>query len=805
VFVAFKPNQIKSAEWNTGEFGGTDDIRFSAKKLPDVAGYESSFALAKDKKWRISKELKVALQSRLKRHAKDAGVILYDDHEYLVSVGVSDAMFALSQNPNAVGWYDEKTRKALAITSLMHPELSSDEDARFAYTWILATTSNGQKVDKNFEYAENVYSEFKRTGSMPTDWEYGQAQKSINKSLALFNTLRDRWGSDNLRKFMQTNFTVGEIGGLDNKIIPKGEHVDVTVKGAAIIGPKIGNGFFSNLYGFFDALTMDRWLVRTWGRWTGTLIENNEMLTYAAQRRVTSAIIDVAINPESRLALSKLIGKQISFSSDPDDIAKLVQKASMLPKNRELMNSLDGGSELRLAGNSLANYLDGQKEAPQGPGERKKIRGIFTDILNIVRENDQYKDLTMADLQAVLWYAEKRLYENSKDDVEIDEDGENVGYEDSEAPDYANAAANLARAKGIDEQKIAKILGGNPKRFNGSGGLNEVQRKDFIKMALLEKDARDPALAKVVFEVAPHPGTIAAKAWNQLNPHYQKVVSDRVIETVIAKVLKKHNLEDSILIGQTGSYENDTNQSYALALKGTKEALVVMNEVGYVLGQKEMMAISPKKIPGMDQRSAVVVDIGSKTAKQVDSIYQKLRKLKVKGEQIVGGQSTMNGQMFILNFTDMSKEDYGLLIDKHLGGKYNVHGHDVFSAFPSFEDYNYGIQKRNSKGNGKAVREWLDSLRDEAADIIREELSLGDTEVRFSSRDSGPSTGRNPSDGAAVRQAIHYGNRPGLSYLTGSSSGTGIKGAEQERLNKPGTDPRIKRRVYFYLPTEGGP
>ena len=45
-----------------------------------------------------------------------------------------------------------------------------------------------------------------------------------------------------------------------------GEGKDTLVRGASILGAKIGNGFFSNLYGNFDALTMDRWLMRTVGR-----------------------------------------------------------------------------------------------------------------------------------------------------------------------------------------------------------------------------------------------------------------------------------------------------------------------------------------------------------------------------------------------------------------------------------------------------------------------------------------------------------------------------------------------------------
>lgn len=44
---------------------------------------------------------------------------------------------------------------------------------------------------------------------------------------------------------------------------------------------------------------------------------------------------------------------------------------------------------------------------------------------------------------------------------------------------------------------------------------------------------------------------------------------------------------------------------------------------------------------------------------------------------------------------------------------------------------------------------------------------------------------------------IHYSHNANLKSLSGSSSGTGIKGAEQERL-KDAKDDRIKKRSYFY-------
>lgn len=49
----------------------------------------------------------------------------------------------------------------------------------------------------------------------------------------------------------------------------------------------------------------------------------------------------------------------------------------------------------------------------------------------------------MSDLQALLWYPEKRLYDSSK----APEGEESRGYADDEAPDYANAARKLVEAR----------------------------------------------------------------------------------------------------------------------------------------------------------------------------------------------------------------------------------------------------------------------------------------------------------------------------------------------------------------------
>lgn len=57
-------------------------------------------------------------------------------------------------------------------------------------------------------------------------------------------------------------------------------------------------------------------------------------------------------------------------------------------------------------------------------------------------------------------------------------------------------------------------------------------------------------------------------------------------------------------------------------------------------------------------------------------------------------------------------------------------------------------------------------------------------------------------EGSVSALGVHFSNAPGLPALSGSAFGRGIRGAEQERLSRA-TDPRIKRRVYFYVMKPG--
>lgn len=483
IFVVFDPRQVKSADYNNGEFSdSTGDLRKSAERkaipesVDEVTNVDAAFKFAQSRVFATNRDFKLELQQRALDAAKAARVTLDErdarTEDYLVRVGERDARSGLRDNANAVGWYNEKVSKALAILGLIHPELKTNPEARFAFTWALAVTSNGQKVGKNFELAEMVYQIYKDTGRMPTDIKAGQTQGPINDALGLFNDLRKAWGMEALMDFMVNKDTVKSIQASSGVDI-SGEGMNTEVYGAAILGPKIGNGFFMNLYGQFDQLTMDRWLMRTWGRWTGTLVENDRKNIKISRERLTG-LIKLLDGPQ-RKEFEQVIGARLSVSKI-DEVAKTIQKASAKPKLRERMNEIGKlspelraaldeilgeakknakrdslGGELRKLGNNLAKYLDGQKEAPAGSKERDFIRKVFGRVLANLKS--EMPDITMADLQAVLWYPEKRLYDAAK----ADDENVESGYADDEAPDYANAAADLASQKGVPADKIAQV------------------------------------------------------------------------------------------------------------------------------------------------------------------------------------------------------------------------------------------------------------------------------------------------------------------------------------------------------------
>lgn len=409
--------------------------------------------------------------------------------KYLSDVLTKEAFNAIESHPEAIGWYDEKTQSALAAISTIHPEIATDMEARGAFILPLAVMSNGNKVDKNFELAEQQYNTFKKTGRFNPEGDFGAQQAGIRKSLRLINGLLDNGVTmKELNDFLTSKHKAGDLKyrKKDGKLgdLVSGELSGEDVFGAVILGPKIGNGFYMNLWGEFGQLTMDRWFMRTWGRLTGTLINRDKELISNGKLRVNEAIKNIKSDKEALSILKSIIGPISGLSVS--DIANKIEKVSAKKNLRNELSLNSKTDELRKAGNGLAKLLRGEKEAPSTGEERKFIREVFSDVQGRL-EGEYGIDITMADLQAVLWYPEKILYESFKEGESFEDASE--GYTEDSAPDYFNAAKKLALKSGATNEQINQAVSAGRRdsaertggRDTGTGETTSSDNQEVLK------------------------------------------------------------------------------------------------------------------------------------------------------------------------------------------------------------------------------------------------------------------------------------------------------------------------------------
>ena len=447
-----------------------DDTKFDmeppALQIPEIVRGEttnimmpndlgSAFTFARDNNFRTGRDLKLELQQRSLDRQKEEGIDLTQVNEEnvprLEDHVFNDAIEALKNNENAIGWYDRTVTKALETLGEIYPEILTNPENKLQFIWALAVTSNGTKVDKNFELAADAYDHLQRTGVFPTDIGIGTAAKAINGGLAQYHTMLTKFQGDHqaLADFMIGQLPVRDVEQQYGVKI-SGEGKDTLVRGASVLGPKIGNGFFANLYGHFDALTMDRWLMRTVGRMRGSLVKVNRPMVKQKQSEMGDIISNASTDQLKQLrAYLKPSGIPVTKNmpvQQKNDLAAYIARQSTDKSWREGLNNIS--NDMRLVGNALALYLDGQVEAPAGAKERTFIRDVFKQALDRLNDDPRVSrvsnaGLTMSDLQALLWYPEKRLYDTAKAPA----GEESRGYSDDEAPDYANAARKLVEAR----------------------------------------------------------------------------------------------------------------------------------------------------------------------------------------------------------------------------------------------------------------------------------------------------------------------------------------------------------------------
>lgn len=427
--------------------------------------------------------------------------------EYLTDAYVAETLQAISLFPSALGWYDRKIRVALSVLGGIYPELDPNspkynKDSEVLMKIALAITSNGLKVNLNFVEADKQYQHYLKHGKFSTEFGSGQAKTVMNQSFAFINKVLENMSVSDLMKFMEMRVRAGDLkyrksdGSLGE--LASGFLADDVVFGSSILGPKIGNGYFMNLMGNFDTPTMDRWFYRQYARLTGQLIQRNEP-KIAKHLKAIQRVVDKLKNPQSikdpkaraeaektvRLLEEEMVdvskppakGKEavpkmqkgllpnwrsykLTTEAEAYKLAEVIEKMSansevrmkyMMGSKKNEKNSFKATpistslmNRFRLDGNNLAKSSRAEVEMPTAQ-ERKVIdKAILKAQERLFEEHGI--DISIADIQAVMWFPEKALYETFQPNKTIESGTETILKE--ERPDYEYASINLARKRG---------------------------------------------------------------------------------------------------------------------------------------------------------------------------------------------------------------------------------------------------------------------------------------------------------------------------------------------------------------------
>jgi hypothetical protein len=405
----------------------------------------------------VGKDLVDQGQAFWKRHGVKSGRIdattaTPKHNDALAEALAHETEHALAGRGNAANWYSEKFEEAKRAAALSHPEIMHDPNALSAWAASLAITSQGEKVHRNAELADQLYQRFKDNGGrfhmdgLPGNDSKKIASKNGKPMVANFrkyDDLIDRLGHDGAREYLNTPMKAAQLKA-DGYGLGSGMTMDADTHGSAMFGPKIGGGFYQNLMGNYHPVTQDLWFMRTFGRLTGTLKDTvkTEKGRQATYDRFENALKDLRLNkkpPTTKAGLAKEAAKWAA------------EHERNFVKYRDQYDSGERTKdEIHYSAERLQNMLHGVLEDPDGGQQRQWRSAIVNRARQILQSRGHH--ITNADLQATIWYPEKDLWRHmGSTGGAAGEEGNNV--------DYSQAQQRLARARGHSDDDIRQALG----------------------------------------------------------------------------------------------------------------------------------------------------------------------------------------------------------------------------------------------------------------------------------------------------------------------------------------------------------
>lgn len=333
---------------------------------------------------------------------------------------VSYQLTTKSKTGTGTGWYSHNYPNAVKLLAARFPELAESNYARSVFSALVAVTSNGERVDKNIDNAIKLYADL-RMGK-PLVAMGNRRPTALEKNLVAIQDLMNDYGEANFENELRREITVKEMNAF---LRSKGEKTNndylanSRVPAAAIyFGPKLG-AFYANLSGSEGYLTMDLWWTRSINRMRGLLIPRateasidkfREMMGMpeATREEVVAASIPLRNKYKEYGYTTEL--EHLAKSKEPDTNAK---KPAWTAKAKRVAGSaypqLEFEHRLEKMANTIhKNEYEMLEEAPFGAGDRRFMYDAAKKAQSILAK-DGIK-LTLADIQAALWYYEKRLY-----------------------------------------------------------------------------------------------------------------------------------------------------------------------------------------------------------------------------------------------------------------------------------------------------------------------------------------------------------------------------------------------------------
>lgn len=397
-----------------------------------------------------------------------------EENARLVNLLVQEIQRAVQLHPEAKGWYDENIKLTMDVMRELDPDLAKPEND-FIFKVILAATSDGNKVGPQFQQTWKEYSNWKNTGKISGDFVSGDRIENIKANLKMFTEMVDAIGWEKTKDFFTRKGTVKELrkavvdtfkwSKKDAQGIGSSERVDEVVPFAVVLGPKLGS-FFNNLYGDFSSVTMDRWFMRTIGRLTGSQVAPLPRSKVREMRNnLRGAVARLTPSEFELLGIKRKDLKGTAVDATATTIANKFGSKELRIKSAELAATGQTAlEETRKFANALKKGLNPLVEAPVDGTHRRWIRERIAEVQKDLRSRGI--ELENADLQAVLWYLEKELYEK-------------LNYRSkSGESDYASAASSVYRDVAGRPSDVYARGTGRVRAIGGDGrgmGVGEAQ------------------------------------------------------------------------------------------------------------------------------------------------------------------------------------------------------------------------------------------------------------------------------------------------------------------------------------------